>query len=105
MKKVKKLTGVLAMLGASTFLCAGALGYWKITGSSGNILTMSSFKNQIEEKYQVPDHVDPGKTVDKIVNVKNTGTVDSVIRVKIKKCLEKSEKTELLCRMTAWIRR
>lgn len=85
MKKVKKLTGVLAMLGASTFLCAGVLGYWKITGSSGNILTMSSFKNQIEEKYQVPDHVDPGQTVDKIVNVKNTGTVDSVIRVKIKK--------------------
>ena len=45
MKKVKKLTGVLAMMGASTFLCAGVLGYWKITGSSGNILTMSSFKN------------------------------------------------------------
>lgn len=85
MKKVRKLAGILTITGICTALCAGVLGYWKITGSSGNILTMSSFKNQIEEEYRVPDHVDPGQTVDKVVNVKNTGTVDSMVRVRISK--------------------
>ena len=85
MKKAKTLTGIFAALGISTFVCAGVLGYWKITGSTGNILTMSSFKNQIEEEYHAPAHVDPGQTVDKVVNVKNTGTADSMVRVRIKK--------------------
>ena len=119
MKKVRKLTGVLATLGISTLVYAGVFGYWKITGSSGNILTMSSFKNQIEEEYHVPDHVEPGQTVDKVVNVKNTGTVDSMIRVKIKKMFGETredgtfiqdesldpEMIQIRCNTNAWLYR
>lgn len=85
MKKVKRLTGIFSVLGISMLVCTGVFGYWKITGNTTNILTMSSFKNQVEEEYQIPAHVDPGQEVDKVVNIKNTGTVDSMIRVRIKK--------------------
>lgn len=85
MSRAKKLTGILTVLGICMLSGAGILGYWKLTGSSGNILTMASFQNQIEEEYRIPGYVDPGQTVDKVVNVKNTGTADSRIRVKIRK--------------------
>ena len=85
MNRAKKLTAVLTVLGICTLSVTGIMGYWKMTGSSGNILTMASFQNQIEEKYRIPPHVDPGQTVDKVVNVKNTGTADSRIRVKLHK--------------------
>lgn len=85
MNRAKKLTGILMALGLCMLSGTAILGYWKMTGSSGNILTMASFQNQIEEEYRIPSHVDPGQTVDKIVNVKNTGTADSRIRVKIRK--------------------
>lgn len=85
MNRAKKLTGILTVLGLCMLSGSAILGYWKITGNSGNILTMASFQNQIEEEYRVPSHVNPGQTVDKIVNVKNTGTADSRIRVKIRK--------------------
>ena len=85
MNRAKKLTGILTALGICMLSGTVILGYWKLTGSSGNILTMASFQNQIEEEYRIPSHVDPGQTVDKVVNVKNTGTTDSRIRVKIRK--------------------
>lgn len=85
MNRARKLTGVLTAVGLCILSGTVILGYWKMTGNSGNILTMASFQNEIEEEYQVPEHVDPGQTVDKIVNVKNTGTADSRIRVKIRK--------------------
>lgn len=85
MNRAKKLTAVLTVLGICTLSVTGIMGYWKMTGSSGNILTMASFQNQIEEEYRIPPHVDPGQTVDKVVNVKNTGTADSRIRVKLHK--------------------
>lgn len=67
MKKVRKLTVIFAILGLCTLVGVTVLGYWKITGSTGNILTMSSFKNQIEEKYRVPDHVESRtELVDKV---------------------------------------
>ena len=85
MSRAKKLAGILTALGICLLSGTGILGYWKMTGSSGNILTMASFQNQIEEEYRIPSRVDPGQTVDKVVNVKNTGTADSRIRVKIRK--------------------
>lgn len=74
-------------IGASLCALAGVMGYayWKLTGSTGNLLTMASYRNEIVEEYQVPQQVTPGQTVDKVVQVANTGTVDSLIRVKIRK--------------------
>ena len=85
MDRTKKIAGILSALGIFMLSGTGILGYWKITGNTGNILTMASFKNQIEEEYHVPSKVDPGQTVDKVVNVANTGTTDSMIRIRIKK--------------------
>lgn len=85
MDRVKRLTVIFSVLGICMLSGAGILGYWKITGNTGNILTMASFQNQIEEKYQIPSEVNPGQTIDKTVNVTNTGTVDSLIRVTVRK--------------------
>lgn len=85
MNRLKRMMVILTVLGSCMLFGAGILGYWKVTGKSGNFLTMGSFQNQIEESYRIPLHVDPGQTVDKVVNVKNTGTTDSMIRVKITK--------------------
>ncbi len=62
-----------------------ALACWYTVGDTDNILTMVSYQNRIVEEYQIPDHVDPGAEIDKIVNVKNTGTVDTLIRVSVEK--------------------
>lgn len=74
---------------AATGMCASmgvmALAAWQAAGDTDNILTMASYQNRIEEEYVVPDHVDPGAEVDKVVNVRNTGTVDTLIRVSVEK--------------------
>lgn len=62
---------------------AGA--YWSLAGSSGNLVTMGSYKNQIVEEYREPGRVQPGQAVEKKVSVSNTGSVDTLIRVKIQK--------------------
>ena len=62
---------------------AGA--YWSLAGSSGNLVTMGTYKNQIVEEYREPGRVHPGQTVKKKVSVSNTGRVDTLIRVKIQK--------------------
>lgn len=62
-----------------------AFARWYIAGDTNNILTMASYQNRIEETYEIPEHVDPGTEADKIVNVKNTGTVDTLVRVSIEK--------------------
>ncbi len=74
---------------SASFLCSFigmiALACWYRMGDTDNILTMISYQNRIEEEYVIPDHVDPGAEVDKVVNVRNTGTVDTLIRVSVEK--------------------
>lgn len=69
------------------FVFAGIVGYaaWAISADTDNYLTMATYKNQIVEEYEIPDHVNPFGEVNKIVNVKNTGTVDTIIRLSVKK--------------------
>lgn len=59
--------------------------YWKTAGDTDNILTMARYQNRIVEEYKVPDHVDPGAEIDKVVNVKNTGSVDTIVRLSVEK--------------------
>lgn len=56
-----------------------------VSGDTVNFLTMSSYKNQIEEQYEIPDQVNPSGEITKIVNVSNTGTVDTIVRVSVEK--------------------
>lgn len=88
MRKGKKWKGIslgLLGIGSSFLLSAGVLGYWKQTGNTLNILSTAVFQNKIVEEYKVLEPVFPGDEVDKLVNVKNTGNVDSFVRVAVKK--------------------
>ncbi len=85
MRKCRILAAAAIVLGVASLFSAAALAGWNVTGISRNILTMSSYKAEIVEQYEIPPYVEPGSTVSKIVDVKNTGTVDMIVRVKIEK--------------------
>lgn len=73
-----------AFLG-SLFLCGVIFADFNISEYAVNFLSISSYRNSIEENYEKPDHVDPGQKVIKEVSIRNTGDVDSFVRVKIGK--------------------
>ncbi len=91
-KKWKELSIALMGIGSSFLLGAGVLGYWKQTGNTLNILSTASFQNKIVEEYKTPEPIIPGDQVEKIVNVSNTGNVDSLIRVAVKKAFGDEQK-------------
>lgn len=70
-------------------LCISAVGLahsaWSVTGKTVNFLTMASYKNQIEEEYEIPGSVNPGEEIRKVVHVSNTGTVDTLVRIQLQK--------------------
>lgn len=70
-----------------TFLFSSGMTYasWQSQGETINKISMASVKGQIVEEYDQDQVVYPNATVDKIVQVKNTGTVDALPRVKIEK--------------------
>ena len=57
------LTGILLAVGS-------ALAAWNVSEYAINLLSMTSYKNSIEENYNQPDHVDPGQKVVKEVYIK-----------------------------------
>ena len=67
------------------------LAAWRVTDDSIHEINMSSVKGQIVEEYVQNQVVYPGGTVDKVVNVKNTGNLDSIIRVKVETVLRDGE--------------
>jgi len=42
-----------------------ALAAWNVSEYAINLLSMTSYKNSIDENYNRPDHVDPGQKVGK----------------------------------------
>ena len=91
----------MAALACAMFLTAGVFAYWNVTGTSINVLTSSAYRAQIEEEYEIPEHVNPGTSVDKKVNVVNCGTADMLIRVKIEKQFGEREASGVLKEDTA----
>ena len=85
MRKGRIVAAAAAVVTAISLFSACTLAYWSATGESKNVLTMSSYQAEIVEQYEIPPHVDPGSSVSKVVDVKNTGTVDMIVRVKIEK--------------------
>lgn len=85
-KKGRKMKAGIPILMVSFMLFTWIIpAYWEQTADSVNILTMSSYKAEIVEKYRIPSHVDPSERVEKMVNVKNSGTVDILVRVAVEK--------------------
>lgn len=86
MYRQRKLAGVItSIIAGAMLLTSTALAAWDAAGRSTNILSMSSYKTSIEEQYQVPHHVNPSEEIKKVVNIKNEGTVDTYIRLKVEK--------------------
>lgn len=83
----KKLSKIIVAASAACYLFSAITAYaaWTSSGSTDNYVSMGSYKTTIVEEYTQPQHVDPSDTVDKIVNVKNSGTVGTFIRVAVEK--------------------
>ena len=76
MKKHKCTSICITVVAVLLLACGTALAAWNVSEYAVNLLSMSSYKNSIQENYVRPDHVDPGQKVVKEVNIKNEGTVD-----------------------------
>lgn len=114
-KKAAALAG--GILSAAFAMTVFAHAAWSVSGSTWNFLTMDSYQTVIEEEYEIPQSVNPAQEISKIVNVKNTGTVDALIRVRVEKAFgeRKSDGTfeedtsldpeliEIMFRKTHWI--
>ena len=61
------------------------LASFKAGNESAHEIDLAAIKARIIEEYEHQSNVYPGNTVDKVVNVKNTGTSDCVVRVKVEK--------------------
>lgn len=86
-------TTVLCFLSALLVLFAGVgmvFAAQKYVSESIEVIHMASVSAQITEEYERAVNVYPGSTIDKVVNVKNTGTSDIVIRVRVEKAWGKS---------------
>lgn len=65
--------------------CGFTLASWRVQNSTVNSITMGSVKGRIVEEYNQGQTVFPAATVNKKVQVENTGTMDVVVRVKVEK--------------------
>ena len=77
------------LLGCST----AALGAWRAVGYALNLVTTGTFRTGIEEAYTPAENMMPGETVKKVVWVRNTGSSDAIIRVKVDKALGTLDET------------
>ena len=83
----------LAALACVLVFCVslgGTLADWSVAQDSLGRLTLGSVKGEIIETYEQGCTVMPGQEVQKTVNIKNTGNVDCVIRVKLTKSWQDS---------------
>ena len=82
-----KLSKIVIAASAACYLFSSVTAYaaWTTSNWTDNFLSMGSYKTSIEEEYTRPDHVDPAQEVSKIVNVKNSGSVGTFVRVAIEK--------------------
>lgn len=78
------ITGLVLLAGCFLFGIS-ALALWKAADTAHNVLTLGSYQVKIEEQYTQPGAVYPGMSVDKRVHIKNDGSVDALVRVRLKK--------------------
>lgn len=81
----KRLLPVLLSLAVVVSGVGAAYASWSQEGRSTNIISTASVRGQILEQYEEGITVYPGSTVDKVVNVKNSGSVDMLARVSVEK--------------------
>lgn len=84
MKKRLARTALMTCLFV-VFFVSGALAAWESNSATVNKISVASVKGAIEETYEQGQTVLPGETATKVVNVKNTGTIDSIVRIRVEK--------------------
>lgn len=86
-------------------LAAGSLAYFTAEGRARNVITTGSIKISVVEQQLVDDklidypnekitNVMPGAEISKIVTIKNTGSSEAWIRVKVDKSIARADKGE-----------
>ena len=86
MRKRKHTICTLLAAAVLLFSTAGtSLAAWQAAGDSVHEIDLAGVKARIAEEYGGADSVYPGNTVGKVVNVKNMGDADCVVRVKAEK--------------------
>lgn len=86
-RKITKKTALCIIL-TIIFIFSGiqtAFALETVVGDNENKVNKGNIRGRIEEIYERPENLMPGDTVPKIVNVRNTGDYDSVIRLEIEK--------------------
>ncbi len=66
-------------------LAAAVAAGWQTAGHAVNILTTPGFRTVITEEYDPPERVFPSEQITKKVYVKNTGSQDAVVRIRLEK--------------------
>lgn len=86
-RRMEQKRGALAASGIllCILLAETVFAYWEQMRDTVNVLTMACCKAEIVEKYREPSSVEPAGTVEKQVNVRNSGTADILVRVSVKK--------------------
>lgn len=67
------------------FFVSGALAAWESSSATVNKISVATVRGSIDETYEQGQPVLPGDTATKVVNVKNTGSIDSIVRIKVDK--------------------
>jgi alternate signal-mediated exported protein len=80
----KTVTSVFGFVGWFS-LALASLAAWQVSQDAENILTTASFKTEIVEEYEEPEHVEPSQEVTKRVDISNTGSVDAIVRVSLQR--------------------
>ena len=78
-----KLIGIFSVMLLLVSCIGSSLAFWSVSSDTINSLNMDSLSAAIEEEYTRADHIMPGETIDKVVNVRNTGSSDIFVRVKV----------------------
>jgi hypothetical protein len=78
---------ILSTLAAllSLLLLSGTLAYWVSNAEAVHSIDTPTLDGELVEIYDPPATVEPGMTIQKIVNVQNVGETDMLIRVKVTK--------------------
>lgn len=103
MKRKILCLSVLAIMLA--ILAAGTLAYFTAEGRTRNVITTGSIKISVIEQQLVDDelvaypsekitNVMPGAEISKIVTIKNTGSSEAWIRVKVEKSITRADEGE-----------
>lgn len=84
-----KKTWSMILLGLLVFVFVFSTGYtiafWISEDKTDNLVTTGRLITDITEDYEQDQIVNPGDRIQKIVNVTNNGSVDSVLRIKVSK--------------------